>query len=219
MSTTNYQPSKAEVLMLLCLGYHEAEARIPDSKERIRKGFSAVIEVVKGLAQPPSIDIDEFVKSVKAGDSMDELAGRVIAIADAISDTSFYNAVQNSGMLDGLPPPHLPEHHPKFVEAMVAIKHLHDLHGPSAAEDLPETKKWWCQIFKYASSEFKAMAREECERLNLIPKTEFVNDAGEPVYTCQQVADQLGIPVEQVDKQMRENFGDELQFGTIHRVQ
>ena len=219
MSITEHQQSKAELLMYLCAGYHESNVNTPGSQKPIRKGFHAVIEAAKSLAQPPAIDLDDFVKSVKAGDSIEELFERVIAIAEALPEDAIFNALRSSGMLDGLPPPRQPAHHQKFIEAMEAIKRLHDMYGQEAAEDLPEARQLWRQVFEHAPSEFIAAVREECEMLNLIPKTEFVNDAGEPVYTCQQLADQLGIPVEQVDKQMRENFGDQLQFCTVHRVQ
>ena len=104
---------------------------------------------------------------------------------------------------------------------MAAAKALQDFRAahPDDYRHHPESIALFDEFLEHAPPEVFKAFHDKAVECNLVPETKFVNDAGEPVYTCQQVADQLGIPVEQVDKQMRENFGDELQFGTIHRVQ
>lgn len=55
--------------------------------------------------------------------------------------------------------------------------------------------------------------------MGLLPETKYVNDAGEPMYSADQIAEKLGMPVEQVEKDIREKFGDSLPVGNVHLVQ
>jgi len=65
--------------------------------------------------------------------------------------------------------------------------------------------------------QFRAKAKE----LDLLPETKFVDDNGRPLYTSVQIATKLGMSVEDVEKDIRENLGEKLEarpVGRIHQV-
>lgn len=213
--------TKGEVLLQLALGYHESNPSIPDAQERIRKGFKAIIAALRKLDFVPVADIDEFVKSVKAGDSADELLMPATLFASMLSNEQFYGALRESEMLDGMEIQEKArnKHHPKFDQAMARIAALHDLHGSEAAEALPEARALWDQAFEFAPPEFRKAAHDMAVKLDLLPETRYVNDDGEPVYSVEQIAEKLGIPVKQAQEDLREKFGDQVQVGNFHLVQ
>jgi hypothetical protein len=213
--------TKGEVLLQLALGYHESNPSVPDAQERIRKGFKAIIAALRKLDFVPVADIDEFVKSVKAGDSADELLMPATLFASMLSNELFYGELRESGMLDGMDTQEEArnKHHPKFDQAMARIAALHDLHGSEAAEALPEARALWNQAFEFAPPEFMKASHDTAVELDLLPETRYVNDDGEPVYSAEQIAEKLGIPVEQVQEIIREKLGDQVQVGNVHLVQ
>lgn len=213
--------TKAEVLLKLALGYHESNPEIPDSQERVRKSFKAVIAALRKLGSIPAADIDEFVKSVKCDDGVEALAAPAALFADEISDEELYSALCGSGMFDDMPKDPIVElgHHPSFTQAMARIGALHEKHGPHAAEQLPECKALWEQVWEHAPPEFMQLLRDGAKEFGLLPETRYVNDAGEPVFSAEQIAEKLGLPVEEVDKQIREKFGDRLEVGNVHPLQ
>jgi hypothetical protein len=117
------------------------------------------------------------------------------------------------------PEPAQPFRHPKFVEAMNRVMELDSLHGPEAASKLPEHKALWRQIFEYAPPEFMELMREGAKEFGLLPETKYVNEAGEPVYSAEQIAEKLGVPVEQVLADILEHMGELPVVSKIHLIQ
>lgn len=221
MITTEPQLSKAELLMHLALGCHEANPQFPDGKERIRKGFNAVIAELRKLEFIPAADIDDFVKKVDDRASAEEVLIRAVLFSTSLPDDQFYECLRNSGMFDGMghPAPTTPFRHPKFVEAMNRVQELDAQHGPEAAHNLHEHKALWRQIFEYAPPEFMELMREGAKEFGLLPETMYVNEAGEPVYSAEQIAEKLGVPVEQVLEDILENMDELPVVGKVHLVQ
>ncbi len=220
MNTDATPLSTAELLMHLALGYHETNRAVPDSQERIRKGFNAIVAALRQVDAIPAADIDAFVQSVQSGSSQSQLRAPVVQLTALLPDETFYSALEESGMLDGLIKHECepPAHHPKFQQAMERIKELQEAHG-QAAQQLPEYDDLWRQAFKYAPPTFMQAARETAKELGLLPETKYVNDAGVPVYSAEQIAEKLGIPVEQIEKRIQEQLADRLVVGNVHLVQ
>jgi len=220
MNDPQYQPSKAELIIHLALGCYEANPQVPDSKERLRKGFDAVIAELRKLSFIPAADIDDFVKQVDAQAPADAMLIPAVLFANSLPDETFYSCLTNSGMFDDMPQPaRAKNHHPKFLEAMAKVMELDALHGAEAAQKLPEHKALWRAIFDYAPPEFMELMREGAKEFGLLPETKYANDAGEPVYSAEQIAEKLGIPVERVVEDIIEQMGGLPVVGKIHLVQ
>lgn len=207
--------------MHLALGCHTANPQFPDAKERIRKGFNAVIAALRKLEFIPTADIDDFVRKVDDQATAEEIVIPGVLFANSLPDDQFYECLRNSGMFDGMdqPAPDTPFRHPKFVEAMNRVQELDALHGPEAAHKLPEHIALWRQIFEYAPPEFMDLMREGAKEFGLLPETKYVNDAGEPVYSAEQIAEKLGVPVEQILENIIEHMGELPVVGQVHLVQ
>ena len=220
MNDPQYQPSKAELIIHLALGCYEANPQVPDSKERLRKGFDAVIAELRKLSFIPAADIDDFVKQVDAQAPADAMLIPAVLFANSLPDETFYSCLTNSGMFDGMPQnePAKP-YHPKFLEAITKVMELDALHGAEVARKLPEHIALWRTIFDFAPPEFIKLMREGAKEFGLLPETKYVNDAGEPVYSAEQIAEKFGVPVEQVLQDIIEHMGGLPVVGKIHLVQ
>lgn len=225
MTPIDTTPSKSEILLKLSIAAHAPDPLDADAKMRLRKGFDALMDAVRKVDGIPAADIDQFIQDARAGAGADVLMVPAVLFATALPDQDYYAAMVGSGMFAGMtdqvPPLQINlARNPKFVSAMKRIEQLHEQHGPAAAEELPECKDLWLQVFDSAPPEFMQILSDTAKEFDLLPETKFVNDAGEPVFSAQQVADKLGIPVEQVEKDIREKFGDRLvPPGNVHLVQ
>ena len=116
-----------------------------------------------------------------------------------------------------------PEHldqlrHLKFVAAGHALQAFRAKHGPGYRKS-PESIPLFEEMLKHAPPEVHQMFLEKAKEMNLVPETKFVNDAGEPVFSAEQIAEKLGMPVADVEKEMRERFADKLETGNVHPLQ
>lgn len=116
-----------------------------------------------------------------------------------------------------------PEHlaqlkHMKFMAAGKALQDFREKHG-AVYRHMPESIPLFNELLEHAPPEVVKAFNDKAKELNLIPETKFVNDAGEPVYSAEQIAETLGVPVEQVEKDIREKFGHRLEAGNVHQVQ
>lgn len=219
MTPIDVTPSKSEILLRLSIAAHSPDPRDADAQLRLRKGFDAIMAAVRKIDGVPAADIDEFIRDARAGAGVEALTVPAVLFATALPDEDWLAAMVGSGMFEGASQcTAKPAHHPKFVAAMERLKELQDQHG-EAVMDLPENNELWAQAFKHAPPAFMQAAHEVAAELNLLPETQFVNDAGEPVYSVEQIADKFGMPVEEVEKKVHELLGDHLPVGNVHRVQ
>lgn len=224
MTFTSIPPSKTELLLHLALGCHEANPDIPDSKERMRKGLEAIVTELRKLDFVPKADIDDFEKLVEAKSGFDDLLVPCTLFATVLPDNVFYASLAECGMFDGMPE-RAPSgalqtpHHPKFEMAMARLKQLMDERS-EAAMRLPEADALWADVWTYGPDSFKEAARQLAQESGLVPPVELVNDQGEPVFTAEQIAKQLGVPVEQViaDIEAKPDFEKLLYTGPVHKV-
>lgn len=224
MTSSSTPPNKTELLLHLALGCHQANPAIPDSKQRMRKGLDAVLGELQKLDFVPKADIAEFASLVDQQSDVEQLIVPAALFATVLPDEVFYSCLAECGMFEGMseqaPGGALqPPHHPKFEAAMTRLKNLMDKHGDAAME-LPEADALWADVWTYGPESFKEAARQLANESGLIPPVELVNDQGEPVFTAEQVAKQLGIPVEQViaDIESRPDFEKHLYTGPVHKV-
>lgn len=114
--------------------------------------------------------------------------------------------------------PSKPTYHPKFEQAMVKLAELQELHGEEAMNH-PEFDALWATVFEFAPPQFMQAARDTAAELGLLPETRYVDDAGEPVYSAEQIAEKFGIPLEQMEQDILERIGDLPVVGNVHLVQ
>lgn len=87
------------------------------------------------------------------------------------------------------------ELHPLFVEAMEAIEKLPPGH--------PDFGRWMAQAMDYAPEDIRARINAKAKELGLYPETPYRDDDGEPLFTCAQLAEHFGLPLEEVESQAR----------------
>ena len=220
MTPIDSTPSKSEILLMLAIAAHIPDPFDAEAQASLRNGFEAIISAVRKVEGIPAADIDQFVQDARSGAGADVLMVPAVLFSTALPDEDYYAAMVGSGMFDGMTEkaPIQRTYHPKFEQAMERLKELTDQHGEAAME-LPECDALWAQAFEYAPPLFMQAARDVAKELDLIPETKYVNDAGKPMYSAEQIAEKLGIPVEQVEKDIREKFGDHLPVGNVHLVQ
>jgi len=224
MTPIDTTPSKSEILLMLAIAAHIPDPFDAEAQASLRNGFEAIISAVRKVEGIPAADIDQFVQDARAGAGADVLMVPAVLFSTALPDEDYYAAMAGSGMFAGMtdqvPPLQINlARNPKFVRAMERIEQLHEQHGPAAAEELPECKDLWVQVFDSAPPEFMQILRDTAKEFDLLPDTKYVNDAGEPMYSADQIAEKFGMPVEQVEKDIREKFGDSLPVGNVHLVQ
>lgn len=217
MTPIDDTPSKSEILLELAIAAHIPDPSDADTQASLRNAFEAIISAVRKLDGIPAADIDQFVQDARTGAGADVLMAPAIRFATALPDEDYHAAVVNSGVL-GVISAAKPAHHPKFVEAMERLKELQDRHGEAVME-LPENEQLWAQVFEYAPPEFMQAVHDVATEMDLLPQTKYVNDAGEPLYSAEQIAEKFGIPVEQVERDIREKLGNHLPVGNVHLVQ
>lgn len=108
--------------------------------------------------------------------------------------------------------------HSRFMAAGQALQEFRAKHGPGYRQS-PESIPLFDEFLKYAPPEVYQKFSDKAKELNLMPETKFVNDQGEPVFSAEQVAEKLGMPVADVETEMRERFADKIETGNVHRVQ
>lgn len=113
-------------------------------------------------------------------------------------------------------PVHLAQvQHMKFMAAAKAMQEFRTKHGP-AYRRMPESIPLWEEFFKHAPPEVMKTFEDKAQEMGLVPEIKFVNDAGEPVFSAEQIAEKLGMPVAEVEKEMRVQFAGKLETGNVH---
>lgn len=108
--------------------------------------------------------------------------------------------------------------HMKFLAAGHALQEFRAKHGPGYRQS-PESIPLFEAMMKYAPAEVHQKFLAKAKELDLVPETKFVNDAGEAVFSAEQIAEKLDMPVAEVEKQLRERFADKLETGNVHPLQ
>lgn len=108
--------------------------------------------------------------------------------------------------------------HMKFLAAGHALQEFRAKHGPGYRNS-PESIPLFEEMLKHAPPEVHQKFLDKAKEMGLVPETKFVNDAGEPVFSAEQIAEKLGMPVADVEKEMRERFADKLETGNVHPLQ
>lgn len=106
----------------------------------------------------------------------------------------------------------------KFLAAGHALQEFRAKHGPGYRKS-PESTPLFEEMLKYAPPEVHQKFLNKAKEMGLVPETKFVNDTGEPVFSAEQIAEKLGMPVAEVEKEMREQFASKLETACIHPVQ
>lgn len=108
--------------------------------------------------------------------------------------------------------------HMKFIAAGHALQEFRAKHGPGYRQS-PEAIPLWDEFLKHAPPEAHEKFLAKAKELDLVPETKFVNDAGEPVFSAEQIAEKLGMPVPDIERDIRERFADKIETGNVHPLQ
>lgn len=116
-----------------------------------------------------------------------------------------------------------PEHlnqlrHLKFIAAGKALQEFRAQH-PNDYRQHPDSIPLFQEFLDHAPPEVLAAFDAKAKAMNLMPEARHVNDAGEPVFSTEDIAEKFGISVEQVERDLREKFGAEPETGPIHPLQ
>lgn len=96
-------------------------------------------------------------------------------------------------------------------------------------DDSPEARRAFMLAYELAPEWFKDEACSMVQDMGLIPKETYCNEAGEPVYRLEDVAECLGASIEETEEKLFEMLADREALGlpndgiggkaTIHRMQ
>ncbi|WP_353233341.1 hypothetical protein [Diaphorobacter ruginosibacter] len=112
----------------------------------------------------------------------------------------------------------LQQKHEKFMAAAKALLDHREKH-PKDYRHRPEGAALFLEFLNHAPPEVLKEFHDKAVECDFMPETKFVNDAGEPVYSAEQIAEKFGVPVEQVEKDLSRLFGEQLENSNVHRVQ
>lgn len=107
--------------------------------------------------------------------------------------------------------------YPQFFEVMHQIGEAVDLYGREVVRSAPEHRELFARAFETAPPRYRA----EAEKIlaPCIPKATHVNDDGEPVYSLEQLASHLNVPVDEVREIADAHLdSDQVYGGTLHQL-
>lgn len=107
--------------------------------------------------------------------------------------------------------------HPQFFAVMREIDEAIALYGRDVVRSAPEHRELFARAFKTAPPRYRA----EAEKIlaPCIPKATHVNDDGEPVYSLEQLASHLNVPVDEVREISEAHLDpDQMYGGTLHQL-
>lgn len=106
----------------------------------------------------------------------------------------------------------------KFMAAGLALQAFRDKYPDSYRQRREESAHLFQELMEHAPAEVLEQFRAKAKEFGLLPETTMVDDNGRPVYTSVQIATKLGMSVEEVEKDIRQQFGDQLETGPVHHV-
>lgn len=107
----------------------------------------------------------------------------------------------------------------KFMAAGLALQAFRNKYPDTYREMSKESAPLFQELMKHAPPEMLEEFRKKAKDLDLLPETKFVDDVGQPVYSVQQIAEKLGMPVELVEREVQQRFGAQLETGQVHQIQ
>lgn len=165
-------------------------------------------EQIQAICADSGIDADEF------GDWCDDCFVMCICNGDAAQAQRL-----SAHELQVTKPEYVEQlRHMKFIAAGHALQVFRAKHGPGYRQS-PESIPLFEEMMKHAPPEMHEKFLAKAKELDLIPETKFVNDAGEAVLSAEQIAEKLGMPVADVEKEIRERFADKIETGNVHMLQ
>ncbi len=110
--------------------------------------------------------------------------------------------------------------YPEFFAMLAEIGRIRDEQGEEAATG-PEHAEPFMKMMRAAPPRYWGEA--EAITADAMPEATHVDDHGQPVYSAQQIADALGVPVEAIEAGIQHmedvGFADGLHTGPVHPVQ
>lgn len=110
--------------------------------------------------------------------------------------------------------------HPEFFAMLAEIGRIRDEQGEDAAAG-PEHAELFMKMMRAAPPRYWGEA--EAMAADVLPTATHVDGHGQPVYSAQQIADTLGVPVEAIEAGIQHmedvGFSDGLHTGPVHPIQ
>ena len=188
---------------------------VPDSERPAFRGaFDDLMAEARKSKSLPGNTVDDFLTHTRAAteESLLRLVPFMAMLAANISDEAFDAAVTRLELGEPL--------HPKFIAAGEAMERMREELGEEAAHQHPEYQRLFSQVLKYAPRELLAAMNAKAREMGLMPETKFVDDAGRPIFTAEQIAETFGVPLEEV-QQFVQAHGEDFSppAGSVHPVQ
>ncbi|MGE8319072.1 MAG: hypothetical protein ACN6O3_10025 [Comamonas sp.] len=202
--------NKSHILLVLAANAYlpnQAEAEV---QAQLRRGFEAIVDELRRIEAIPAADIDQFVAKAKAGASHEELLPTAVLFANFLPDVDYYAALVGAGFSEEGPPLDL-----EFLKTVEAMYELEEKHG-DAVEKLPEYTSLLFSFVTQAPPEIKQLIRDQAHELGLLPKVTHVDEHGRPVYTMEQAASSLGVPMKDLERMAEEHTDEMAAIGGLH---
>lgn len=107
---------------------------------------------------------------------------------------------------------------PRFWEAGRALRVIRERDGKDAIHK-PEHAHLYAQMMKFAPAQFKHEVSAMAKKMDLLPKATHIGEDGQVVYTSQQIAEKLGINVEEVERLAALADPEDLYTGQVFPLQ
>lgn len=113
-----------------------------------------------------------------------------------------------------------PQYHPEFLKALQELDRLRRELGEAQYDKDPRVIQCMVKALRYAPDDLKAVVDAKARELDLYPAASGYLDNGEPVFSDVQIAEKLGVSLEEVHATIAKNPDVCLPAGTvIHRPQ
>lgn len=150
-----------------------------------------------------------------------ELADAVLsAPADAIAAIDATRPGEGEGLLDWARDYTERRDYPEFFALLAEIGRIRREQGEEAAA-APEHAELFMKMMHAAPPRYWGVAEAVAE--DFLPTATHFTDDGQPVYSAQQVADKLGVPVDEVEAGIQrmedEGLSDGPYTGPVHAIQ
>lgn len=109
-----------------------------------------------------------------------------------------------------------------YAEFFALLKRVGDIRRAEGDEALdgPEHAGLFVRLMRTAPPRYRAEADALVEQSGLVPPATHVNEDGEPVFSVQQIAEKLGVAVEEVDAFVGQHINPEALYrGEVHPIQ
>ncbi|QIL71639.1 hypothetical protein G7048_15525 [Diaphorobacter sp. HDW4B] len=211
---------KSEVILMMAYAAYRPGGSDADAQAKLRRGFESIVDELRRIEAIPKADIDEFVAASKAGAEVEQLMIHAVLFANMLPDIDYFAALVDAGFGDD---EEITRGSPivgnkKFMDASRALLELRDKHGDEGIAST-EGDELFMQMLENAPPEFMEILHEEATELGLLPEAKYVNDAGEPVYSAQQIAEKFDVPIAKVERDIKRLFPDRMPVGNVHPLQ